>query len=159
MTDGQRVLDAVRRLVRVLRLGDRAAQQRAGVSAAQLFVLSELGKTPHMSLGELARRTRTDQSSVSTVVARLAESGLVVRERADDDARRLTLTLTRAGRAALQKAPLAAQELLLDAVEKLPRDECKRFVATFNHILDAMGADDVAPMLFEDIAPRRKRKS
>jgi len=103
--DGHRVLDSVRRLVRTLRVSDRAAQQAAGVSAAQLFVLSELGKTPNMSLRELAERTYTDQSSVSAVVTRLVATELVSRERAEDDGRRLVLALTRAGRAALKKAP------------------------------------------------------
>ena len=70
MDETQRILDAIRRLVRLLRISDRAAQGRVGLSAAQLFVLHELGKTPSLSLGELAARTRTDQSSVSTVVTR-----------------------------------------------------------------------------------------
>src|SRR5881296_2175368 len=67
MTDSQRILDSIRRLVRLLRLADRAAQNELGLSGAQLFVLQELGKTPSLSLNELAERTRTDQSSVSVV--------------------------------------------------------------------------------------------
>src|SRR5436190_13999887 len=109
VTDGQRILDSIRRLVRLLRLSDRAAQSRVGLSAAQLFVLHELGKTPALSLGELAERTRTDQSSVSVVVTRLVDAGLVTRDRAEHDARRLELRLTKSGRAALQKAPAVAQ--------------------------------------------------
>ena len=150
MSDGHRVLESVRRLVRMLRVSDRAAQQQAGVSAAQLFVLYELGKTPAMSLRELAERTFTDQSSVSTVVARLVEAGLVSRDRAGDDARRLVLNLTRAGRAALKRAPAIAQERLLETFESLLPAEQKRFADTFAQILDAMGAEKNAPMIFED---------
>ena len=162
MSDSQRVLDAVRRLVRQLRLSDRAAQQSVGVSAAQLFVLSQVGRTPKISLGELAERTHTDQSSASAVVARLVEKGFLSRERASDDARRLVLTLTTAGRAALRKAPSVAQEDLLAAVEKLPASERKEFADTFHTILDAIGAEKAAPLLFEEEeerkAPRRKKK-
>ena len=50
MTDSQRILDSIRRLVRLLRLSDRVAQRELGLSAAQLFVLQELGKTPALSL-------------------------------------------------------------------------------------------------------------
>ena len=156
MNDGHRILQGIRRLFRQLRLSDRASQQLAGVSAAQLFVLSELGKTPDMSLGELAARTVTDQSSVSVVVRRLVEAGLVSRTRAGDDARRLVLNLTRAGRAALKKAPPVAQELILEAVDKLPPAERKRFADTLHKILDAIGATESAPMLFEDEPRRRK---
>ena len=85
MSDSQRILDSIRRLVRMLRVSDRQAQAELGVSGAQLFVLTELGKTPALSLNELAARTLTDQSSVSVVVTRLVDAGLVTRDR--DDAR------------------------------------------------------------------------
>ncbi len=161
MTDTQRVLDAIRRLVRQLRLFDRSAQAQAGLSAAQLFILSELGKTPELSLSDLADRTRTDQSSASTVVTRLVEAGLVARERAADDARRLVLTLTRAGRAALKNAPPVAQQVLVDLVDALPPADRKRFADTFTRIVDGMGADANAPMLFEEegrTAPKRRKQ-
>lgn len=153
-SDSQRILDALRRLVRLLRLYDRAAQSRLGLSAAQLYVLAELGKTPSLSLGELADRTHTDQSSVSVVVTRLVQRGLVERQRAQDDARRLVLTLTRAGRAALQKAPPVAQEQLLEIVGRIPAPERKRFADTFVQLVEEMGGGP-APMLFEDELPAR----
>lgn len=153
-SDSQRILDALRRLVRLLRLYDRAAQASLGLSAAQLFVLSELGKTPSLSLGDLAERTHTDQSSVSVVVTRLVARGLVERQRAQDDARRLVLTLTRAGRSALQKAPPVAQEQLLEILSRIPAAERKRFADTFVQLVDAMGGGP-APMLFEDEPPSR----
>jgi DNA-binding MarR family transcriptional regulator len=159
LTDSERILDAVRRLVRQLRLSDREAQLRVGLSAAQLYVLYELGQTPAISLGELAERTHTDQSSVSTVVTRLVEAGLVQRERAGEDARRLELSLTRAGRAALQKAPPVAQERLLASIESLPAAERRRFAETFERLLDDFGADAARPpMLFEEDGENGKRK-
>ena len=161
MTDTQRILDAIRRLVRQLRLFDRAAQTSVGLSAAQLFILSELGKTPDLSLGELTERTHTDQSSASMVVTRLVDAGLVARERSPDDARRLVLRLTRAGRAALKKAPPVAQQALVELVNALSPGDRKRFADTFTHIVDEMGADKAAPMLFEEEergAPKRRRK-
>lgn len=158
--DSQRILDSVRRLVRLLRLSDRAAQSEVGLSAAQLFVLHELGKTPELSLNELAERTRTDQSSVSVVVTRLVDAGLIERRRAEEDARRLVLTLTKAGRAALVGAPPAPQAHLLDVVDSLPAAERRRFANTFARILNAMGAGEheTTPMLFEDEPKAKKRK-
>src|SRR4051812_32053043 len=103
MSDTARILDAVRRLVRHLRLADRAAQSELGISGAQLFVLNELGRTPSLSLNDLASRTRTDQSSVSVVVSRLVDAGLLTRDRDPRDARRLVLNLTKSGRALLQR--------------------------------------------------------
>ena len=150
-TDSARVLDAIRRLVRHLRLADRAAQSELGISGAQLFVLAELGKTSSLSLNDLAARTRTDQSSVSVVVSRLVDAGLVTRERDQRDARRLVLNLTKNGRAMLQRAPSVPQEQILAVMEQLAPAERKRFADSFTALIDALGAaPGPAPMLFED---------
>jgi len=73
------------------------------------------------------------------------------------------LTLTRSGRTALAKAPPVAQERLLQIVEQLPADDRRHFAEIFGRILDEMGADAAAPMLFEDEtrreAPRRTGRS
>ncbi len=164
MTDTQRILDAVRKLVRLLRLADRAAQRDVGLSGAQLFVLHELGRTPALSLNELAARTSTDQSSVSVVVTRLVDAGFVSRDRDSRDARRLVLNLTKSGRALLQKAPPVAQQQLIDVLERMTSTDRHRFAETFDWVLAEMGAEQgAAPMLFEDgveppkkPAPRRK---
>jgi len=151
MTDSQRILDSIRRLVRLLRLADRAAQNELGLSGAQLFVLQELGKTPSLSLNELAERTRTDQSSVSVVVTRLVDAGLVARDRDARDARRLVLTLTKTGQAAVRKSSPAAQERILEIVDGMAAAERKRFADTFEHLVGELGAEKgVPPMLFED---------
>jgi DNA-binding MarR family transcriptional regulator len=151
MSDSARILDAIRRLVRHLRIADRAAQIELGISGAQLFVLAELGKTPALSLNDVAARTRTDQSSVSVVVSRLVDAGLVTRDRDPRDARRLVLHLTPAGRALLDRAPAAPQELMLNIVERLLAGDRKRFADTLTALVDELGADPgPAPMLFEE---------
>jgi DNA-binding MarR family transcriptional regulator len=158
MSDSQRILDSIRRLVRMLRVSDRQAQVELGVSGAQLFVLCELGRTPSLSLNDLAARTLTDQSSVSVVVTRLVDAGLITRDRDLRDARRLVLNLTRSGRALLQKAPPVAQERLLKVFERLAGEERKQFADTFEKIVEQIGGDEgPAPMLFEDDASSRRQ--
>src|SRR3954463_2640556 len=118
--DTRAVLDAVRRIVRELHQSSRAAEKLVGVSAAQLFVLQKLAEFPGASMNELAARTHTHQSSVSTVVARLVERGLVLRAPAADDGRRLELRLAADGRRLVTRAPDAAQSRLIQAIERLP---------------------------------------
>jgi len=157
MSDSARILDAIRRLVRHLRLADRAAQSELGISGAQLFVLAELGKTPALSLNEVAALTRTDQSSVSVVVSRLVEAGLVTRERDARDARRLVLNLTPSGRAVLDRAPAVPQEQMLSAMDHLSPAERKHFADMLTALVEELGAEPgPAPMLFEE---ERKNKT
>ena len=152
MTDSQRILDAIRRLVRLLRLADRAVQSELGLSGAQLFVLHELGKTPSLSLSELADRTRTDQSSVSVVVTRLVDSGYVTRDRDKRDARRLVLNLTKSGRAVAEKSPPVAQEQIIEVLERMSATDRRRFADLFTRLIEEMSEGrGAAPMMFEEV--------
>src|SRR5205814_5128834 len=72
-------MDSIRRVVQALRVSSRAAEQRVGLSGAQLFVLQRLAASPAMSINDLAEGTVTHQSSVSVVRRRLVERGLVRR--------------------------------------------------------------------------------
>jgi len=150
------ILDAIRHIVRVLRVSSRAAERRVGLSAAQLFALHKLADGRALSLNELAERTFTHQSSVSVVVARLQGRGLVTRRRSSADGRRIELALTGAGRALLRRAPAAAQERLIAALDQLGAAERRRLSQTLGRLVRTMGMAGEPPMLFEE--PERRRE-
>jgi DNA-binding MarR family transcriptional regulator len=147
------ILDAIRQIVHLLRIGSRAAEKQVGLSGARLFVLAALGDGPVATLNELAKRTRTHQSSVSVVVQRLVDAGLVERVRGTgDDGRRLGLRLTPVGRARLRDAPDPAQTRLIAAIERMGPAERSMLATLLSQLagrLDA-GASKAATMFFED---------
>ena len=98
LSNAHAVLNSFRCIVKSLRLADRAGLKEYGVGSSQLYVLHELKRTAPLSINELAERTATDQSTVSVVVAKLIEKGLVSRVRSPHDARRAELALTAKGR-------------------------------------------------------------
>ena len=152
-------LDAIRRIVQALRVSSRTAEQRLGVSGAQLFVLHALADAPADSLNDLAARTFTHQSSVSVVVERLVRRRLVSRSRSPQDARRVTLTLTTAGRALLESAPETAQVRLVSALRRLSDRECRALTRVLEKLVRTMGATGVPPALFfEDDGRARQRR-
>lgn len=149
--DVQAVLDAVRRIVRALRVSARTTEKRLGISAAQLFVLHSLAEAPADSINDLAERTMTDQSSVSVVVRRLVERGLVTRARDEADARRVQIELSSSGRALIRRAPEAAPVRLIGALCQLPRARRHALARDLTSLVQAMGeGTGPAPMLFED---------
>jgi DNA-binding MarR family transcriptional regulator len=153
------ILDAVRRVVRTLHESSRAAERTMGVSGAQLFVLQKLADAPGLSLNALAAQTHTHQSSVSTVVSRLVERGLVLRAPAPDDGRRLELRLSAEGRRLIGKAPDAAQARLILAIEQLP---ARRRRALAQSLVQLTGTMDVAgrePLMFFDDSERKGRRA
>lgn len=124
------------------------AERHTGLSGAQLFVLQQLAQAPAQSLNELAARTRTHQSSVSTVVTRLVGRRLVSRRRAPEDARRLLLELTPSGRALLAGAPETAQGRLIGALEALPASALRSLARELEGLVKALGMDAEPAALF-----------
>jgi DNA-binding MarR family transcriptional regulator len=153
-------LDALRRIVRYLRVADREVQIACGLSVAQLFVLTQVGETPAISMADLATRTLTDQSSVSTVVARLVERGYLVRKQSTGDRRRAELRLTAAGRRIVRNAPAVPQAAMIAAIEAMPAARRAALVRSLESLATSIGADAEPPrMLFEDEErPRKKRR-
>jgi DNA-binding MarR family transcriptional regulator len=147
------VLDALRRIVRELRLSAREAERSAGISGAQLFVLQALASGPVASLNDLADRTLTDQSSVSVVVRRLADQKLVSRRVSPDDARRVELSLTSAGQRLLARCPEPTQARLLAALRRMAPAELTALSRGLAALVREMGIDDTeARMFFEEPA-------
>jgi DNA-binding MarR family transcriptional regulator len=152
-TETQAILDAIRRVVRALREDSRATEESLGLSTAQLFVLQRLRDGGPGSIGELAERTLTHQSSVSAVAARVVQLGLASRSRPADDARRAELSLSAKGRALLRRAPEALQARLITAVVRMKPAERKRLVNLLTHLTEGLDGGP-APMLFEDVGHR-----
>jgi DNA-binding MarR family transcriptional regulator len=149
--EGKRILDAIRLLVRSLRIFDRQAQSKYGLSAAQMFVLHALDTNDVLSLNELAERTATDQSSASVVVQRLVDGGYVLRTPRKDDRRHVELRLTPKGRTIIRRSPPPAQKNILDAIQAMPERQRKVFAKMLDEFVAAIGASGAkAPMLFED---------
>lgn len=150
-------MDAFRRIVHALRSSHRAAGG-LNLTGAQLFVLATLGcASETMGIKELAERTRTDQSTVSVVVGRLVDRGLVKRVRSSVDTRRVELSLTVRGRNLQRKAPsTTAQIKLAEALAQLPADDAQALTRILGTIVTMMGeADMPAPMLFDEASGDR----
>jgi len=127
-----------------------------GLSGAQLFVLQKLGESPAISLNDLARRTHTHQSSVSVVVTRLVRRGLIQRLRSPADARALELRLTSRGQGLLRRAPGAAQDRLIAAIEALGTARRRLLASALDDVARALSLPSAPPMFFEEPAARRK---
>lgn len=144
-------MNAVRSVVRALRLNTRSIEGKLGISLAQLFVLQQLSGKPVDSLNELAERTATHQSSVSVVVRRLVDRGLVTRVSAAADRRRVQIALTPAGEAMLRDAPPTVQNDLMQGMSRMTPEQRAKLAELLEMWILASGIDLAAPpMMFED---------
>ena len=149
-TDVARALNALRRMVRGLRSAAEAIERDLRISAAQLFVLSELAQIPDQSVKDLAAVTMTTHSTVSQVVAQLISKRLITRTADAFDGRRSVLRVSRRGTDLLRKAPRAIQEDLIDGFATLRPAERRGLAIGLEKWLVASGLSTVrSRMLFD----------
>ena len=145
-----RALNALRRMVRGLRSAAEAVERELNVSAAQLFVLRELGHVPDQSVKDLATVTMTTHSTVSEVVSQLMAKGLVTRTRDEADGRRAVLRLTRQGVSLIKRSPRVIQTDLIRGFATLRAQERAALAKGLEKWLEASGLGGVpSSMLFE----------
>jgi DNA-binding MarR family transcriptional regulator len=94
----------------------------------------------------------TDQSSVSVVVKKLVTAKLVARKPSRQDARRLELSLTPAGKKLLARCPEPTQVRLVAALKRLAPNEVEGLTSGLSALVREMGLESEAPpaMFFED---------
>lgn len=117
------VLEQFRVIFRSTKKHFQWVEQATGVSGAQLWLLAELQRTPGIRVTELARALAVHQSTVSNLLERLEEKGLVQRERSARDARNVLPSLTAAGRSVIARAPMPLEGVLPNALRALPAAE------------------------------------
>ena len=156
------IMDGIRSIVRALRVNTRSIEMRLGISLAQLWVLQLLEGRPSQSVNDLAEATATHQSSVSVVVRRLVDRGLVTRTMAVEDRRRVRVDITDAGRDLLRTAPPTVQVTLLGALRRMAAEPRQNLANLMRSWLTDAGLDlsERPPMLMEDtrrgcLTPRR----
>jgi DNA-binding MarR family transcriptional regulator len=153
-------------MVRGLRSAAETVERDLRISAAQLFVLSELSHVPDQSVKDLAAVTMTTHSTVSQVVAQLISKQLVTRTADVFDGRRSVLRVSRKGTDLLRKAPRAIQQDLIDGLATLRPEERRALAKGLERWLAASGLSGVPstmlfdrPSLTDGRARSRKRKS
>ncbi|MBB1087895.1 winged helix-turn-helix transcriptional regulator [Lysobacter sp. SG-8] len=99
--------------------------ERFALSITEWRVMAVLGRYRDLSANEVAQRTAMDKVAVSRAVAKLVESGRLLREMHDDDRRRSVLRLSEEGyRIYDEVAPLALgfEARLLDGIDAHERE-------------------------------------
>jgi MarR family transcriptional regulator, organic hydroperoxide resistance regulator len=117
--------------------GRRQAREqcsRVGITATQLNVLKLLEEIGELSLSELSRRIAAQNSTVTGIVDRMVEAGLVERRQSERDRRVWQITATEKGRAISRKVTVAPWEMLREALEALDAREKQQLVTILKKV-------------------------
>lgn len=117
------VLDFMRALWALdhaLQSASKRMESTRGVTAPQRLVVRIVGRFPAISAGEVAEILHLHPSTLTGILKRLAERGLVVRRPDPADARRALLQLTARGRGVDRQREGTVEAAVRRALRRLP---------------------------------------
>lgn len=145
----EQMLIALRRVMRAVDLHSRKLMQSHGLTGPQALVLQEVVRGKSLNAGELASRVSLSQATVTDIVTRLEQRGLLLRERSDEDRRRVLVRPTTLGEETIATAPPLLQETFVHRFAELKGWEQLLLLSSLQRIAELMDAQqlDAAPLL------------
>ncbi len=143
------VLIAVRRIVRAVDLHSKKLMKASGLTSSQRVVLQTLTQKGPVIPSAIARDVSLSQATVTVILDRLEQRGLVSRQRSQTDRRNVVVEISEAGRQCLADAPPALQSGFLKSFGELADWEQQMLIASLQRLAELMSAEDVdaAPIL------------
>ena len=120
----------------------------AQLTLAQVRALRKLAKQPR-SLGQLGAELVLSPPSVTRLVDRLEERGLIERRRDDDDRRKVLANLTAEGRRLVGEIPLLEGTPIRTAVERMTPADRTRIAAAMRDFTSAVRQVEEETLLVE----------
>jgi DNA-binding MarR family transcriptional regulator len=143
------VLASLRRIIRATDIHSRRLNKDTGLTTPQLVVVRAIAAGDSLTASEIARAVSLSQATVTTLLNRLEDRGLIARQRSEEDRRRVNVQLTKAGRALVATAPEPLQEQFAARFAQLEAWEQHQLVASLERVANMMDAEDLdaAPLL------------
>lgn len=132
----------LRRMSRNLDLHSRELEKQYGLTVPQLNVLWSVGTSHGTPIGQIAERISLSSATLTSIVDRLEEHGLVVRERSPDDKRQVLISLTAKGRSVLDSGPQPFHDCFVRRLESLERWQRTELLSAVQHVADMMEPDE-----------------
>jgi len=129
-----------------MQAGERYTKElnkKFSVSAPQVASLLALLDDGSMSPSQIAKKIMVESSTVTGIIDRLEQKGLVARTRISQDRRVITVELTESGRRLAENAPPPIQQKIVKGLRKIDAAERAQIIHTLNRLTDMIDADDV----------------
>ncbi|MSR56068.1 MAG: MarR family transcriptional regulator [Planctomycetaceae bacterium] len=133
-----RLARALRRISRAIDLHSRALLLRHGLTAPQLATLLEIERLQPVSTGTLAAEIHLGSATLTGILDRLEERGLVCRTRHAVDRRSVLLSLTNLGTRLFASAPSQLCESFQRRLGAMPDWEQNAVLSTLQRVADMM---------------------
>lgn len=143
MTNADKVLVALRRVIRATDLHSKQLIKTAQVTAPQLLLMQAIQRSGNAIIGKLAEDVSLSQATVTSILDRLEKRELVKRQRSDQDKRKVHVHLTATGQVLLDTAPTALQQQFVQRYDALPDWEQSMILSALQRIAQMMDAGEI----------------
>lgn len=121
------MLIALRQIIRCTDLHSKKLVKKYGLTGPQLILIQVIANKGEIVLGTLAKEVSLSQATVTNIVERLEQRGILVRRKNETDKRRVVVRATEKAQEILQHKPSLLDEDFIRKFEKLEEWE-KTFV-------------------------------
>jgi len=137
------IIYSIRRLMQGAELYSKALNKKFNVSAAQVNCILALFENGPLPPSQIAKYIMVNSSTVTGIIDRLEQKGLVMRSRISQDRRVITVTLTESGSELARNAPPPIQSKILDGLKKLSPDEIEKIVQALTKLTYMLDVQDL----------------
>lgn len=133
----------IRRLMQGSSLYNKELNKAYQVSAPQLISLLALYDNGPMPPSQIAKYIMVNSSTVTGIMDRLEQKGLVERSRVSLDRRVITIALTEKGQELAKNAPPPIQKKIVDGLKKLPPHETEQIIQALTKLTYMLDVQDL----------------
>ena len=142
------IVQSFRKIFKAIQTYSEEVLKEFGVTGPQLWLLKTIQNESGIRVSELSQRMFLHISTVSSIINRLEEKGLLERRRTKKDRRVVLVHLTDEGKRLIKKAPEPAQGKLLHGLQKLSQEEVLALYDSLKKIVELMEVDRIKVKFF-----------
>ena len=151
-----RILNSIRRIIRVVDVDSRKLASDHKVTGPQLMCLVVIVERGSITAIDIAKRVHFSPSTLVGVLDRLEAKGLIRRERNAEDRREVSIIATGAGRTLISRTPFPLQNSLGHALSQLSKRNREELVGWMERLVDLLEAGGLSAGSMLQIGPLRK---
>ena len=138
-----KILSSIRRIIRAVDIYSRKLVKEYNVTTPQHVCLFTIVDEGPLTVSELGKHVSLGQSTVVGILDRLEKKDMIRRDRDTTDRRKVFVSATELGKAAISQSPSPLQDKLADELSKLSELEQSTIALSLEHICEMMEAQDI----------------
>lgn len=138
------VFATLRQIIRAIDLQSKQLTKKHGLTGPQLLILKELQKKNiSTTISDISKHASLSQATVTSIIDRLEQQGLVERKRSSTDKRRVDVILNEKAKLILDIKPSLMQDEFIQNFQRLEEWEQTLLLSSLQRIASMMNADKI----------------